>query len=47
MCVSFLFKGNYFSRGGNQGGFRDRQQFSRQGQDWGRQRRERVDNRAF
>lgn len=40
-------QGNYFSRGGNQGGFRDRQQFSRQGQDWGRQRRDRVDNRAF
>ncbi|XP_069683737.1 eukaryotic translation initiation factor 3 subunit C [Periplaneta americana] len=40
-------QGNYFSRGGNQGGFRDRQNFSRQGQDWGRQRRERGDNRAY
>ncbi|KDR11509.1 hypothetical protein L798_14577, partial [Zootermopsis nevadensis] len=40
-------QGNYFNRGGNQGGFRDRQNFNRQGQDWGRQRRDRGENRAF
>lgn len=42
-----LKQGNFFNRGGNQGGFRDRQNFNRQGQDWGRQRRERGDNRAY
>ncbi|XP_046979246.1 eukaryotic translation initiation factor 3 subunit C [Schistocerca americana] len=42
-----LKQGNFYNRGGNQGGFRDRQNFGRQGQDWGRQRRERGDNRAY
>ncbi|XP_034934471.1 eukaryotic translation initiation factor 3 subunit C [Chelonus insularis] len=34
-----------FSRGGNQGNFRDRQNYNRQGADWGRSRRERDRNR--
>ncbi|XP_043271641.1 eukaryotic translation initiation factor 3 subunit C [Venturia canescens] len=38
-------QGNFFSRGGNQGNFRDRQNYNRQGQDWGRQRRDRERNR--
>ncbi|OXU23527.1 hypothetical protein TSAR_011892 [Trichomalopsis sarcophagae] len=38
-------QGSYFSRGGNQGNFRDRQNYNRQGQDWGRQRRDRDRNR--
>ncbi|XP_011311868.1 eukaryotic translation initiation factor 3 subunit C [Fopius arisanus] len=38
-------QGNFFSRGGNQGNFRDRQNYNRQGQDWGRQRRDRDRNR--
>lgn len=37
-------QGNFFSRGGNQGNFRDRQNYNRQGQDWGRQRRDRERN---
>ncbi|CAG2062390.1 unnamed protein product [Timema podura] len=37
-------QGNFFNRSGNQGGFRDRQNFNRQGQDWNRQRR---DNRNY
>ncbi|XP_012288654.1 eukaryotic translation initiation factor 3 subunit C [Orussus abietinus] len=37
-------QGNFFSRG-NQGNFRDRQNYNRQGQDWGRQRRDRDRNR--
>ena len=39
-------QGNFSSRG-NQGNFRDRQNYNRQGQDWGRQRRDRNrdDNR--
>ncbi|XP_048505751.1 eukaryotic translation initiation factor 3 subunit C isoform X2 [Athalia rosae] len=40
-----LKQGNFFSRGGNQGNFRDRQNYNRQGQDWGRQRRDRDRNR--
>lgn len=36
--------GNFFSRG-NQGNFRDRQNYNRQGQDWGRQRRDRDRDR--
>ncbi|XP_051163189.1 eukaryotic translation initiation factor 3 subunit C isoform X1 [Leptopilina boulardi] len=42
-------QGNFFSRGGNQGNFRDRQNYNRQGQDWGRQRRDRNrdDNRNY
>ncbi|XP_076653225.1 eukaryotic translation initiation factor 3 subunit C [Halictus rubicundus] len=37
-------QGNFFSRG-NQGNFRDRQNYNRQGQDWGRQRRDRDRDR--
>ncbi|XP_043257448.1 eukaryotic translation initiation factor 3 subunit C isoform X2 [Colletes gigas] len=37
-------QGNYFPRG-NQGNFRDRQNYNRQGQDWGRQRRDRDRDR--
>lgn len=37
----FEMKQGFFSRGGNQGNFRDRQNYNRQGQDWNRQRRER------
>ncbi|EZA58767.1 hypothetical protein DMN91_009215 [Ooceraea biroi] len=37
-------QGNFFSRG-NQGNFRDRQNYGRQGQDWGRQRRDRDRDR--
>ncbi|XP_067015404.1 eukaryotic translation initiation factor 3 subunit C [Anabrus simplex] len=40
-------QGNFFNRGGNQGGFRDRQNFNRPGQDWGRQRRDRGEARAY
>ncbi|XP_015512443.1 eukaryotic translation initiation factor 3 subunit C [Neodiprion pinetum] len=44
-----LKQGNFFSRSGNQGNFRDRQNYNRQGQDWGRQRRDRnrEDNRNY
>ncbi|CAD6239672.1 GSCOCG00008755001-RA-CDS [Cotesia congregata] len=37
-------QGNFFSRG-NQGNFRDRQNYNRQGADWNRQRRDRDRNR--
>ncbi|XP_071653607.1 eukaryotic translation initiation factor 3 subunit C-like [Temnothorax longispinosus] len=37
-------QGNFFSRG-NQGNFRNRQSYNRQGQDWGRQRRDRDRDR--
>ncbi|XP_057332990.1 eukaryotic translation initiation factor 3 subunit C [Microplitis mediator] len=37
-------QGNFFSRG-NQGNFRDRQNYNRQGADWNRQRRDRERNR--
>ncbi|XP_017794023.1 PREDICTED: eukaryotic translation initiation factor 3 subunit C isoform X2 [Habropoda laboriosa] len=37
-------QGNFFARG-NQGNFRDRQNYNRQGQDWGRQRRDRDRDR--
>ncbi|XP_063219969.1 eukaryotic translation initiation factor 3 subunit C [Bacillus rossius redtenbacheri] len=40
-------QGNFFNRSGNQGGFRDRQPFGRQGQDWNRQRRDRPENRNY
>ncbi|KAG8228257.1 hypothetical protein J437_LFUL015044 [Ladona fulva] len=33
-------QGNFFARGGNQGGFRDRQNYNRQGQNWDRRARE-------
>ncbi|KAJ1524292.1 hypothetical protein ONE63_010803 [Megalurothrips usitatus] len=42
----FETKQGFFNRGGNQGNFRDRQNYDRRGQDWGRQRRERGE-RAY
>ena len=42
----FETKQGFFNRGGNQGNFRDRQNYNRQGQDWGRQRRDR-EQRAY
>ena len=44
-----LIVGSFFSRGGNQGNFRDRQNYNRQGQDWNRQRRDRnrEENRNY
>lgn len=44
-CFVMILTG-YFNRGGNQGNFRDRQNYGNRGQDWGRQRRER-EQRAY